>query len=655
MKKAPAIKELEKEIRRHNRLYFELGKPEISDYEFDRLIEKLKKLRPDSPVLSEIPTDTSAETKEFKKIRHTSEMLSLDKCYQTEDLVDWASKFEGNAVAMPKIDGCATELRYNADGELVLAATRGNGLIGEDITPNARMIDDIPQKIPPPSFPPHKGGEGKLKEGKPGGVEIRGEIYMRLSVFKKYQETFANPRNLAAGAIKQKDPRKTHDYQLSFFGYDLRGLPLKTEQEKIDLLKSFEIPTVEVKRIAKEPEALQKAYDDFLAKRDRHDYETDGVVFKADLISEQERLGATAHHPRYAIAYKFQGDSGTTTLQNVEWNVSRTRTITPVGIVDPVELSGATVTHVSLHNYGLMKKLGLRKGAQVVMMRRGGVIPNLESVVDAGHRAEFEAPEKCPSCGSPTEICDDFLYCTNKQGCRKAKMEELEHFMRVIECDGFGEKLIEKLYDNGFVQDPADFYTLKKENLLELERMGEVLATKLIGNIQGKKELPLDLFLRSLGIRELAKHTAKILAQEFGTLDRILKISEEELSAIHTIGPVIAKEAVEGLKKKRPLIDKLLKQVRLSKTVVTQKTGGPLAGKKFLFTGSLVSMERSKAEKLVEEKGGEIASGVTKDLDYLIVGDSAGSKLKKAQTLQSKGAKVQILSETELKQVIFYD
>ncbi len=634
--------ELEAAIRRHNRLYFEKNRPKISDYEFDRLVERLKKLKPDAPILTEI----SESTKEFKKVRHTSEMLSLDKCYNEEDLLDWASKFEGDVVVSPKIDGLATELRYDEEGRLILGATRGDGLVGDDITPNIRMISDIPQKIPRAPLP--------LAEEGSGVREIRGEIYMRLSVFKGFQG-FANPRNLAAGAVKQKDPKKTREYNLSFFGYDVLGLKIRTEGEKFELLKEFRIPTVEIRKVQKEAAALRSSYEYFLAKRAQHDYETDGVVFKADLVSEQERLGVTAHHPRFAIAYKFQGDSGTTTLIDVEWSVARTGVITPVGIVAPVELSGATVTRVSLHNYGLMKKLGLRKGSRTLMMRRGGVIPKLESVTDAGHGREFNPPEKCPSCGAATEIRDDFLYCTNKQGCRKAKMEELEHFMKTIECDGFGEKLIEKLYDNGFVKDPADFYTLEKENLLELERMGDVLATKLIGNIQDKKELPLDVFLRSLGIRELAKHTSKILAQNFGTLDKILKVSEEELSAIHSVGAVIANEVVEGLKKKRPLIGKLLKHVHVGAQLIAPlRKKGPLSGKKFLFTGSLLAMERGKAEKLMEEKGGEIASGVTMDLDCLVVGDGggAGAKLEKAKKLQAKGGKVQILSESEWKKII---
>ncbi len=625
-----SVEELEKQVAHHNALYFEKNAPEISDYDFDRLVERLKKLKPHSSVLQSIPSDVA--TKTSKKVRHSSAMLSLDKCYHEKDLESWLDKFEGKVLASPKIDGLATELRYDEKGNLFLAATRGDGVVGEEITSNVRAISDVPQKI----------SEGPL--------EIRGEIYMRLSVFEKYRENFANPRNLAAGAVKQKDPNKTRDYSLSFFGYDILGLSCETEEEKIKKLHQFKVPTVETKLC--ERAELQETYNYFLTKRDQRDYETDGVVFRANEVSEQVRLGVTAHHPRYAIAYKFQGDSGLTTLKEVEWSVARTRVITPVGVVEPVELSGATVTHVSLHNYGLMKKLGLRKGSKVLMMRRGGVIPNLESVVEAGKGNLIHAPEKCPSCGAPVEEKEDFLYCSNQSGCRKAKLQELEHFIKVIECDGFGEKLIEQLYDNGFVQDAADFYSLKKQDLLELERMGEILATKLIRNLEERKTLALETFLRALGIRELAKHSSKILVREFGSLSKIREVSEEDLSAIHSIGPIIAKEVTQGLKRKKALIEKLLKKITLIEGK-NKTASGKLSGQTFLFTGTLAAMDRKEAEAQVKERGGEIASGVTKDLDYLVIGSEGyknrekGNKWLKAEKLIQQGASLQIISEEE--------
>ncbi len=613
-----SIGELEEAVHRHNILYFVKHKPEIPDKEFDRLVETLKKKKPDSPVLAQIG----------KTVKHSTQMLSLDKCYNEEDLKRWADKFEGDVLVTPKIDGCAVALRYGAKGELTLAATRGSGVEGEIITPNAKYVKEIPQKI-------------GLKNG-----EVRGEIYMPLSVFKKFEETFANPRNLAAGAIKQKDPKKTGEYRLSFFAYDLLNANCKTEEEKRRFLKKEGFSLVDGKRIKKSE--MQRVFEEYYEKQNTRDYETDGVVYKANSVIEQNDLGATAHHPRYAIAYKFQGDSGQTILRDIIWSVSRTGTITPVGMVDPVELSGASVKRVSLHNYGLAKKMGITIPAKVLMVRRGGVIPNIEKVIE-GKGKPLQAPKKCPSCGAPVELVDDFLYCTNPKKCAVSKIGELDHFVKVIGIDGFGRKHLEQLYESGLVKDSADFYTLKVEELLPLERMGETLTQKLVANIESRKKLPLDTFLQALGIPELGKHVAKILGG-FGNLDKIRKLNQEELAKIHTIGEKTAGMIVEGLKEKRPLMDALLKHVKMEPPKgVGRLLKGPLAGKSFLFTGSLVAMERPKAQELVESKGGTAASGISKNLDYLVVGGGggAGSKLNKAKQLQQDGAKVRILSENE--------
>ncbi len=664
------VEELEKQIRHHNALYFEKHKPEISDEDFDRLVLRLQKIKPDSPLLGEIGSDIRKGVV-VPKITHLTPMLSLDKCYDLKDLMNWADKFEGDLVSSPKIDGCAVEIRYDEKGKIFLAATRGDGVKGEDITANVHFVKDIPQKINPPQPPFTKGGEYQtphfVKGGAGGILEIRGEVYMPLSIFKTFKTEFANPRNLAAGAIKQKQPRKTGEYHLSFFAYDVKSLGegersieygsveyrnIKHEIDKIHFLKKLGFKTVETRVVKKEEKVLQAEWNRFLELRHSLDYEIDGVVFKANSISEQERLGASAHHPRAAIAYKFQGDSGITTLRQVEWSVARTGVITPIGIVDPVELSGAQVSRASLHNYGMLQKLGVTVPSKVLMIRRGGVIPHLEQVLEKQGKP-VQIPQKCPSCGAEIEIREDFLYCTNAKNCRKAKMGELSHFLKTVEIDGFGEVLIQKLYENGFVEDPAEFYSLTKEDLLSFERMGEVLATKLIHNIQEKKKIPLDVFLQSLGIRELAKHSSKILVKEFGTLDRLLKVREEELSAIHTIGPVIAREVVEGLKKKRDLIEKLLKQVSIVGAIRESPLHGPLHDKSFLFTGKMASMERGAAEKKVVEKGGEIALGVSKDLNYLVMGSEGyqnrekGNKWIKAEKLVSKGEKIKIISEEE--------
>ncbi len=634
-----SLSELETQVRHHNQLYFELHQPEISDYDFDRLVERLKKIHPESPILNELGSDLRKGVN-VPKIVHTSPMLSLDKCYSLDDLMSWAKKFEGDVLVTPKIDGCAVEIRYDEKGELEMAATRGDGVKGEDISANVRFVADIPKRLPSLS----------QTQEKSQGLEVRGEVYMPLSVFKNFKSSFANPRNLAAGAIKQKQASKTREYQLRFFAYDVRDQEFESEFEKMNFLHTLGFQTVEFRKLMPDADLLQSEWDRYLAQRNEVDYELDGVVYKTDRVSEQERLGASAHHPRYAIAYKFQGDSGVTILREVEWSVARTGVITPVGIVDPVELSGAKVSRVSLHNYGLLQKLSVTLPCEVLMIRRGGVIPYLEKVLENDGEPVL-IPEHCPSCGCPAEVREEFLYCTNRENCQSSRIGELNHFIKTLEIDGFGEVLIRKLYEEKLIEDPADFYTLQKGDLLNLERMGEVLATKLLANIEAKRKVPLDLFLQSLGIRELARHASKLLVQQFGSLSRILSATEEELLLIHTFGEVMAREIVLGLQKRRPLIDKLLKHLQLNEGKIPQK--GPLAGQSFLFTGKMQTMDRSNAEKKVEALGGAIASGVTKDLHFLVIGSEGfknrekGNKWIKAEKLIEKGASLQIISEEE--------
>lgn len=626
--KQQEIAELEAQIRHHNKLYFEHNRPEISDEEFDQLVERLKVLRPKSKVLQELGSDLSVTG---EKVEHSSPMLSLDKCYNLDDLMRWAEKFAGDVVVSPKIDGAAIAIRYDEKGELTLAETRGDGFKGEDITKNVRQIEDIPRKV----------SETEL--------EVRGEVYMKRSIFEKYRNEFANPRNLAAGALKQKDPIKTKEYGLNFFAYELIGKDYPHEMEKVELLKRLGFIPVETCLVTKDQQAFEKIYQEFFTRREKLDYELDGVVYKANLLSEQTRLGASAHHPRWAIAYKFQGDVGTTELLEVEWSVSRTGTITPIGLVKPIELSGARVSRVSLHNVGIIKKLGVTLGSKVTMVRSGGVIPKLEAVLTSTKR-KIVLPKKCPSCGFATELRDEFLHCTNPQGCRKTKLGELRHFVDVLEIEGFGDKLIEQLYDNGFVEEVDDFFKLKVEDLVDLERVGQILAEKLIKNVREHRKVPLELFLRALGISELGKHVASVLKKNFHNLETILQTKESELAEIHTIGPVTAKEVGEGLRQKTPLIKRLLKHVEL---VEKARATGALAGKSFLFTGKLAAMTRGEAEKKVLAHGGEMAAGVSRDLDFLVIGSEGyrnqekGSKWIKAEGLIRKGADLKIISEEE--------
>ncbi|MCX7048696.1 MAG: hypothetical protein NTX50_24815 [Candidatus Sumerlaeota bacterium] len=384
----------------------------------------------------------------------------------------------------------------------------------------------------------------------------------------------------------------------------------------------------------------------------------DGVVYKANDVEVQSELGITGHHPRYALAYKFQGDMAATILKDIEWSVSRTGVITPVALIEPVELSGAMVSRASLHNAGFIAKLGLTRGAKVMAARRGGVIPNVEFVIEPGTEP-LEIPKHCPSCQSPTRLEDDFLYCTQPDQCIDAAIGTLSHFVSVCEIEGFGDKSLRDAFAKGLLRTPIDFFTLTKEKLLQLERAGEKTALNLLTQIEQHRQLPLATFLRALGIPELGRNISDILVREFRTLTRIRSATKEELSAIFSLGDITALKVVEGLKENAELMDALLKHV----TVIEGKEGegpsgagegavdGPLAGKSFVFTGGLDSMPRDEAQKKARALGGETPSGVSKTLTYLVCGveKSGGksSKQVKAEKLIADGAALKVLDEAE--------
>jgi DNA ligase (NAD+) len=654
-----SVEELEAEVRHHNQLYWDKNSPEISDYDYDRLVNRLKAVAPDSPVLEEMgPTAAAA----LPEVRHEVPMLSLDKCYADADLESWTEKFEGDVLVMPKMDGIAASLRFDDKGRLQLAATRGNGQVGEDFTANARTIADIPGKLAG-----GKSGEGRREA--PKALEVRGEVYMRLSVFAAYREQFSNPRNLAAGAIKHKDSQRCRDYKLSFGAYDLVGADLPTEKEKFARLAELGFSPVTAELVKRSE--VHEAYQRFAARRADLDFEIDGVVFKADTVAEQKRLGATAHHPRYAMAYKFQGDSGQSVLRHVEWSVARSGAITPVAHIDPVTLSGASVSRASLHNVGFLTKLGLLHqpyGAKLVVTRRGGVIPHVEFVAEPAPKAKksdptIELPTECPSCGGPVRQQKDFIYCAKPESCRAAVISALSHYCAAFDILGFGEKLLCQAYDAGLLRSPVDLYLLTEEKLLGLERVGPKLATKLIKEVNDRREVRLSVFLRALGIDDLGRHVSDILEERYGDLGKIRRVTVEELAGIHSIGTEISKNVVKGLKDKAPLIADLLKHVKL---VVEKKAaaggegaaagtaGGRLAGQSFVFTGTLTVYDRKTAQKKVAALGGETPDGVSKTLTYLVVGaeERKSSKIVKAEKLVAEGHPLKIISEQDFLKMI---
>ena len=622
--------ELEKLVAHHNQLYWDSNQPEIADEAYDRLVRRLRALAPESPVLDAMgPSRPVGET--GAAVEHKQRMLSLDKCYTEEELLHWVESFEGEAVGSPKFDGVACSLHYNEHGEMTLAATRGDGAMGENITLNTRAIRDVPKKVDA------------------RGIEVRGEVFMKLSVFKGFKDQgFSNPRNLTAGAIKMKSAQKSAEYNLSFAAYDLIGTEHATESEKMDFLAQIGFPPIERQVIARDK--MQAFYDGLAARRASLDFEIDGVVFKCNSVAEQRRLGSTAHHPRYALAYKFQGDAGTTHLRAIEWSVARSGAITPVGIIDPVNLSGAMLSRASLHHPGYIAKLGLRLNAEVVVVRRGGVIPKVEFVTKPGD-VDIELPTTCPSCGGLVRAEKDFLYCVNPSACPSAVIGQLAHYAATTGMLGFGEMILAQCVNKGLLKRPADFYTLTEEKLLSLDRIAEKGARKLLAEVDRARKLDLATFLRALGLPEIGQHVSAILAERYETIEAIEKLTVEELGAIHTFGDVIAQTVVRSLAEAKDDIAALREHVTLVVPVKDAAAGeGPLKGKSFVFTGKMATLERKGAEALVKKLGGTALDAVSKTLTYLVVGDKKtpekSTKQKAAEKLVGQGIGILVITES---------
>lgn len=634
------LEELELLVRHHNHAYFDRNAPEITDEVFDKLVEALRTLDPDSSVLQEVGSHTHLSSADA--VTHQRPMLSLDKCYDDETFQKWREKINGDLIAMPKIDGVACSIHYNARGELTLAATRGDGKQGENISANVKRIRDVPPR---------------LRRSLDRPLEVRGEVYMRLSRFRgHYQEQFANPRNLAAGALKQKESDKSAAYELSFFPYDMRGADLSTEAEKFTLLDElgFAAPPIE---IVAEADACKEVYLRLRGLRETLDYEIDGVVFRANQTREQAKLGETAHHPRWSIAYKFQGESAQTHLLKVEWSVARTGVVTPVAIVQPVFVSGAMVGRASLHNWGLFQKLGLTENALVEVVRRGGVIPHVERVLRAGG-VPIHAPATCPSCSKPLVLEGDFLRCPEPLACPRIIEARIEHFCAVLDIQGFGEKLIKTLIAQGIVQKPADLYRISVADLLPLDRMGTTLATKLVAEVNKKRELTLALFITALGFEEVGPTVAETIVNQFPSIDALQSASVERLATIFGIGESIASSLVNGFSLYANDVEDLLREISIvaSKRSESMDQGHPLYGKNVVFTGSMRELDRKEAQKRVREVGGKTPSGVTTSTDYLVIGDEGSpllgegqksTKQKSAEKLIANGSSIHIVAESE--------
>jgi len=604
-----SIQELASLIQHHNKLYWEQNTQAISDVEYDALVEQLRTLDPTHPLLNELGGFDELGT----KVSHEKPMLSLDKCYDEPTLNKWASKFKSGFVVMPKIDGMACSVIYKG-GKFIQASTRGDGKVGEDISSNVQSL--VPKAV------------NELLD-----FEVRGELFMPLSSFENHSTTFSNPRNAVAGSLKQKDGLNSN-LGIQFLAYDLICDTHPTLAERFSVLQGmgFTVPPFQVIHTD-----LQKAFDKVSLERASFDYELDGVVFRVNDTQEYENAGFTSHHPKGALAYKFQGDEKPTFLRGIEWQVSRTGVITPVGLIDPVRLSGAVVSRVSLHNVGLLKSKGFSLNCEVMACRRGGVIPHLERVLKDGDQA-IELPSQCPQCSATTTLQGDFLYCSGKDTCFSALTRKVAHFIDRMEIEGIGLSWVEKLVEAKLVATPIDLFTLTAENLAKLDNMGETRIEGFLSTIGKAKRVPLEKFLQSLGIHTLGRSASGILASTFKDLQSIRALQYQDLEKLEGFGEVIAKSIVDGLQANASLIDGLLAHVSIDNG--SAKVGG-LSGLSFLFTGTL-SMKRNEAEAKVIENGGSVASSVSKNLSYLVAGEKAGSKLDKANSLG-----VKVITESE--------
>jgi DNA ligase (NAD+) len=657
------IEELREKIRRHNYLYYVKDMPEISDAEYDRLFKELKELEASYPqyITSDSPTQRvgSPVSEKFEQIRHRFRLYSLDNSNNDKELLEWYDRVKKHfpdekdieLVCELKIDGLAIALTYK-DGFLQVGATRGDGLSGENITNNLKTINSIPLKL----FPV----DGQLPEL----VEARGEVFMPKTSFEKLnkkrrtsgEQEFANPRNAGSGSVRQLDPKITAERDLSIFVYG--GVVIGFDEQKrkthwdiLALFKEMGFKVNENSRLCKNIKEVIDFCNYWEQKRFELGYATDGVVVKVNDTAKQEELGYTARSPRWATAYKFQPEEALTTLLDIEINVGRTGVVTPVAILEPVQLAGTTVSRASLHNADEIERLDVRIGDKVYVKKAAEIIPKVIGV-DKSQRSEelqpYEYPKYCPFCGTLIEKREGEVnhYCPNEISCPAQLKGKIEYWVsrEAMDIDGVGKSLISRFVDSGMVKDPSDLYALTQQDIKMLERMADKSAFNIYQAIQASKTRPLNRLINAMGIRYVGKETADILSRNFESLDELKQASFERLNAIDGIGDKIAHGIAEYFSNPEALkmIEKLKTYgVEPEKSAIM--TGeGYLADKTFVLTGTLSSMDRNKASELIKELGGKITGSVSKNTSYVVVGDNPGSKYDKALKLG-----VIILSESE--------
>ncbi len=648
MKKEDAarkIARLRREIVRHDRLYYIENRPEISDSEYDRFMKELIELEETFPglVTPDSPTQRvgGAPVEGFRTFRHVVPMMSLGNTYSREELRDFAERTKrflkgasSKFVAELKIDGVAISLRY-ARGRFVRGLTRGDGTQGDDVTSNLKTIRSIPLRVDLPD-----------RE-----IEVRGEVYMTRSGFERLneerlragEEPFANPRNAAAGSLKLLDPQIAATRPLEIFLYDLLddAGSFRFHHEKLLRLREMGFRVNPNYRCCPDLEAVNRFCDEWAEKRETLDYDIDGVVVKVGSLEQQQVLGATAKSPRWAIAYKFPAGQATTVVEKIDLQVGRTGTITPVAHLHPVKLAGSTIQRATLHNEDEIRRKDIRVGDTVLIEKGGDIIPKVVKVVTrrrSGKEVPFVMPGECPVCREVIERPEDEVAwrCVNPF-CPAQLQRTVEHFVSrgAMDIEGMGESLVEQLVSRRMIRDYGDLYSLDREALIGLERMGEKSAENLLRGIEESKDRPLACLIFALGIRHVGSKTAEILAARYPDLDRLAQASREELEGIDEIGPRIAASihAFFHTEKNLQVIGKLRRAgVRIREERVEKKGGLPLSGKRFVFTGAL-SFPRREAENRVKVLGAKISSSVSAKTDYVVYGGAPGAKYRKAQEL----------------------
>jgi DNA ligase (NAD+) len=645
--------ELRRALEHHNHRYYVLDDPEVSDTEYDQLLNELRDLEAEHPELRtpDSPTQrTGADPLDkFEQVRHLQPMLSLANARNEEEMAGWVVRSErylarqgvemGDVrfVTEPKVDGLAISLVYE-DGVLVRGATRGNGEIGEEVTQNLRTIRAIPLRV----------------EDAPPLLEVRGEIYLPLAAFARLNEqraeagepTYANPRNTAAGSIRQLDPQLAASRPLSIWCYSLgalEGISFETHWQSLEWLRDhgFKVhKDVEIHDTVDEVVAACRAWEE---RRDRLDFEIDGVVVKVDDLELQRQLGVVGREPRGAIAWKFPPTTATTTLKGVAWNVGRTGHMVPFAMLEPVQVSGVTVKLATLHNEEDLRRKDVREGDEVIVMRAGDVIPQVVSPTAKaqkrkGRTAPMAPPPKCPACGTPTVKPEDGVWtiCPNRTGCPGQVFQAVKHFVGAMDIDGLGEENVRRFLSEGVIANMADLYDLTVERLAELEGFAEISARNLVAAIDESRKQPFHLVLYALGIPGVGYVNARNLARHFRSMEALLAATDEQLAETDGVGPIMAKTVSETLaeERTRELIDRLAGYgLNMEEEGAPPPAEGPLVGKTLVLTGTLPNLTRPDATARIEAAGGKVTGSVSKKTDYLVAGDDPGSKLTKAQDL----------------------